>query len=269
MRALTGRMPEPADAWSARRPRRLGRGWRGRRRTIRRAPSTRSSTTWRRCAPCWPRRRGARARPLSARAERQPRPLAAHAVGPLAAGSSRRRTGSCGSSDGTRAIAGRLAARARAPTRPRRCRSSRRVPYQFYPLGDLPAGAARGDRLRSIELDPLTRGHLFHRVQADVMRALQRPGRLPLTTRDASDAARATSSTDARPRRRASTARSSRRPSSACGRTRWSRMRRGPAHRGSSSRSSDQAQWEPIAFELAFGLPRDPGQRSAQRANGK
>src|SRR5262249_49483799 len=53
-------------------------------------------------------------------------------------------------------------------------------PYQFY-LSALWRLAPREDIAPLDRLDPLTRGSLFHRVQAECFRALQR-GRLPLST---------------------------------------------------------------------------------------
>ena len=71
-------------------------------------------------------------------------------------------------------------------------------------------------------------------------------------------AARGRPRRDARPRRRARTARRSPRPSSACGTTRSQSLR--VDLRTWLDRSVEgQAQWEPHAFELAFGLPAGPG----------
>ncbi len=132
----------------------------------------------------------------------------------------------------------------------------RGVPVPVLSLRDLPPGAARGDRPLE-RLDPLTRGSLFHEVQAECLRALQRSRPPAADRRDGvgrgADDARSRRST-ASPRRITS---SSRRRSSASGRTRWSRCAR-PAHVARAVGRATQAQWEPIAFELAFGLPRGP-----------
>src|SRR5207244_11218165 len=53
-------------------------------------------------------------------------------------------------------------------------------PYQFF-LSAICRLEPRSEIASIVELDPATRGHLFHRVQADVMRALAEEGRLPLT----------------------------------------------------------------------------------------
>ena len=87
------------------------------------------------------------------------------------------------------------------------------------------------------------------------MRALQAAGRLPVTARTRRprrDVARP----DARPRRRGSIAKSSRRRSSACGRTRWSRSASDLRMWLDQSASGAGASGSRIAFELAFGLPR-------------
>src|SRR5262249_57761219 len=63
-------------------------------------------------------------------------------------------------------------------------------PYQFF-LSAICRLEPRPEVASIVELDPATRGHLFHRVQADVMRALADERRLPLTS-DTLGRARAT-----------------------------------------------------------------------------
>src|SRR5207249_2444697 len=62
-------------------------------------------------------------------------------------------------------------------------------PYQFF-LSAICRLEPRPEVALIVELDPATRGHLFHRVQADVMRVLADEGRLPLRA-DALEPARA------------------------------------------------------------------------------
>jgi CRISPR/Cas system-associated exonuclease Cas4 (RecB family) len=106
-----------------------------------------------------------------------------------------------------------------------------------------------------VELDPATRGHLFHRVQADAMRALADQGRLPLGA-DILDAARAT--LDRTLDRVAEQYREELAP--AIQRV-WQdevESMRADLRMWLEQSAATQAQWEPIAFELAFGLRRDP-----------
>src|SRR5213593_1381296 len=63
-------------------------------------------------------------------------------------------------------------------------------PYQFF-LSAICRLEPRSEVAPIVELDPATRGHLFHRVQADAMRALAAEGRLPLMA-DAVESARVT-----------------------------------------------------------------------------
>jgi CRISPR/Cas system-associated exonuclease Cas4 (RecB family) len=53
-------------------------------------------------------------------------------------------------------------------------------PYQFL-LATIHRLAPRDEPEPIVHLDPLTRGSLFHRVQAEFFRAMQRAGRLPVT----------------------------------------------------------------------------------------
>src|SRR5262249_56655551 len=91
-------------------------------------------------------------------------------------------------SDGTRETlaAARLSARAYSASALQKFAA---CPYQFF-LSAICRLEPRPEIASIVELDPATRGHLFHRVQADVMRALADEGRLPLTP-GALEAARA------------------------------------------------------------------------------
>src|SRR5205814_3505780 len=72
--------------------------------------------------------------------------------------------------DGTRAVlaAARLDARAYSASAPQKFAA---CPYQFF-LSAICRLAPRDEVAPIVQLDPATRGHLFHRVQADAMRAL-------------------------------------------------------------------------------------------------
>ena len=127
-------------------------------------------------------------------------------------------------------------------------------PYQFF-LSAICRLEPRPDVALVVELDPATRGHLFHRVQADAMRALADEGRLPLGA-DALDAARAT--LDRTLDRVAEQYREELAP--AIQRV-WQdevESMRADLRMWLEQSAATQAQWEPIAFELAFGLRRDP-----------
>src|SRR2546428_4523073 len=81
--------------------------------------------------------------------------------------------------DGTRATltAARLGARAYSASALQKFAA---CPYQFF-LSAICRLEPRPEVAPVVELDPATRGHLFHRVQADAMRALADEKRLPLT----------------------------------------------------------------------------------------
>src|SRR5262249_45341234 len=89
--------------------------------------------------------------------------------------------------DGPRAGPGasRVSARAYSPSALQKFAA---CPYQFF-LSAILRLEPRPEVVSIVELDPATRGHLFHRVQADVMRELAKEGRLPLGP-GTSDAAR-------------------------------------------------------------------------------
>jgi ATP-dependent helicase/nuclease subunit B len=127
-------------------------------------------------------------------------------------------------------------------------------PYQFF-LSAICRLEPRPDVAPIVELDPATRGHLFHRVQADALRALADEGRLPIGA-DAIDAARAT--LDRTLDRVAEQYREELAP--AIQRV-WQdevESMRADLRMWLEQSAATQAQWEPIAFELAFGLRRDP-----------
>jgi ATP-dependent helicase/nuclease subunit B len=127
-------------------------------------------------------------------------------------------------------------------------------PYQFF-LSAICRLEPRAEIAPLEQLDPLTRGSIFHRVQAELMRALQRAGRLPLS-HGGLDAAMTT--LDETLERVAAGYREELAPA-------IQRVWRAEIEalrvdlRVSLERSVDiQAAWEPVAFELAFGLPGDP-----------
>jgi RecB family exonuclease len=154
--------------------------------------------------------------------------------------------------DGTRDTLGssRLAARAYSASALQKFAA---CPYQFF-LSAILRLTPREEVERVVELDPATRGHLFHRVQADAMRALAAAGRLPLDP-GALEAARLT--LDATLDRVAAEYREDLAP--AINRV-WDdeiESMRADLRMWLSTSAGGHAAWEPVAFELAFGLPRD------------
>ena len=154
--------------------------------------------------------------------------------------------------DGTRETlaAARLAARAYSASALQKFSA---CPYQFF-LSAICRLEPRPEVAQIVELDPATRGHLFHRVQADVMRALEKEGALPLAA-DAVDAARAT--LDRTLDRVAEQYREELAP--AIQRV-WQdevESMRADLRMWLEQTAATHATWEPIAFELAFGLPSD------------
>jgi RecB family exonuclease len=127
-------------------------------------------------------------------------------------------------------------------------------PYQFF-LSAIIRLEPRQEAASIVELDPATRGHLFHRVQADAMRALAAEGLLPLTA-EAIEPARAT--LDRTLDRVAEEYREQLAPAI---RRVWQdevESIRADLRMWLEQSAAAHAVWEPIAFELAFGLPRDP-----------
>jgi CRISPR/Cas system-associated exonuclease Cas4 (RecB family) len=126
-------------------------------------------------------------------------------------------------------------------------------PYQFL-LSAICRLEPRPEVAPVVELDPATRGQLFHRVQAEAMRALADEGRLPLTAA-ALDSARAT--LDRTLDRVAEVYREELAPAI---RRVWQdevESMRADLRMWLEQSVAAHAEWEPLAFELAFGLPRD------------
>jgi RecB family exonuclease len=155
--------------------------------------------------------------------------------------------------DGTREVlaAARLGARAYSASALQKFAA---CPYQFF-LSAICRLESRSEVASIVELDPATRGHLFHRVQADVMRALAAEGRLPLSA-DALDPARA-----ALDRTLDGVAEQYREQLAPAIKRVWQdevESMRADLRMWLEQSAATHAQWEPIAFELAYGLPRDP-----------
>jgi len=127
-------------------------------------------------------------------------------------------------------------------------------PYQFY-LSAICRLEPREEIAPLERLDPATRGRLFHEVQAETMRALQRAGLLPLTAERERDAQAILETTF---RRVAERMREELAPAIArVWETGMDGMR--VDLKVWLERSvAIQQDWEPVAFELAFGLPREP-----------
>jgi ATP-dependent helicase/nuclease subunit B len=149
-------------------------------------------------------------------------------------------------------LASRLNARAYSPSALQRFAA---CPYQFY-LSAIWRLAPRDEIAPLYRLDPLIRGSLFHEVQAQCLRALQREGQLPLSPATLPAAIVGLEATLERvaaayeERLAPAIARVWRDEIDALGvdlRTWLERSVEG------------QAEWEPFAFELAFGLPGGPG----------
>jgi RecB family exonuclease len=127
-------------------------------------------------------------------------------------------------------------------------------PYQFF-LSAICRLEPRPEVAPIVELDPATRGHLFHRVQADVLRALADEGRLPLRA-DALDPARA-----ALDRTLDHVAEQYREELAPAIHRVWQdevESMRADLRMWLEQSAAAHAVWEPVAFELAFGLPHDP-----------
>ena len=126
-------------------------------------------------------------------------------------------------------------------------------PYQFF-LSAICRLEPRNEVASIIQLDPATRGHIFHRVQADAMRALADDGQLPLRP-DALASARAT--LDRTLDRVAEEYREELVPAI---RRVWQdeiESMRADLRMWLEQSAAGHAAWTPVAFELAFGLPRD------------
>ena len=148
-------------------------------------------------------------------------------------------------------LASRPNARAYSPSALQRFAA---CPYQFY-LSALWRLAPREEIAPLYRLDPLTRGSLFHRVQAECFRALQRDGRLPLSPATLGPAL---STLDQSLDRVADEYREQLAP--AIERV-WRdeiEALRVDLRTWLEKSVEGQAEWEPYAFELAFGLPGGP-----------
>jgi hypothetical protein len=155
--------------------------------------------------------------------------------------------------DGTREILAASSLRARAYS-VSALQKFATCPYQFY-LGAICRLEPREEIAPLERLDPATRGKIFHRVQADTLRALERAGRLPLEPLHLPHALTVLDETFARV---GEEYREELAPAIA-------RVWEGELDqmrvdlRTWLERSVDiQASWAPIAFELAFGLPGHP-----------
>jgi ATP-dependent helicase/nuclease subunit B len=124
-------------------------------------------------------------------------------------------------------------------------------PYQFY-LSAISRLAPREEIVALERLDPATRGKLFHQVQAETMRALQSARLLPLAPETQTRARAILDETFARV---AAEMREELAPPIArVWQTEMDSMR--VDLRVWLERSAlIQQEWEPVAFELAFGLP--------------
>ena len=156
--------------------------------------------------------------------------------------------------DGTRETlaAARLAARPYSASALQKFAS---CPYQFF-LSAILRIEPRPEIESITQLDPMTRGHLFHRVQADAMRALLAEGRLPLTA-GALAAARATLD-----RTLESVAGRYYEDLAPAIRRVWQDeidSMRADLMMWLELTAESHATWEPVAFELAFGLRGDEG----------
>jgi len=134
-------------------------------------------------------------------------------------------------------------------------------PYQFL-LGSILRLAPFEEREALEKLDPLTRGSIFHEMQAELFRELQRRGRLPLTAEDVGDALDALDGVVARV-----AAKQKDELAPAIDRV-WESEIADIARdlRVWLRRLPESGDWEPEYFEFAFGLKdldgRDPRSRS-------
>ena len=127
-------------------------------------------------------------------------------------------------------------------------------PYQFF-LSAICRLEPREQIAPLEQLDPLTRGRFFHRVQADLMRALAQAGELPLTKDRLGPALERLDRTISRV-----AAEYHEELAPAIERV-WANeveALRVDLRMWLERSVETQATWEPIAFELAFGVPADP-----------
>jgi ATP-dependent helicase/nuclease subunit B len=128
-------------------------------------------------------------------------------------------------------------------------------PYQFF-LSAICRLAPREEIAPLERLDPLTRGSLFHQVQAEAFRALQQAGRLPVTRETLAEALTAL---DGALGRVADEYREKLAPAIERVWTDEVESVRVDLRTWLEKSVEGQAEWEPFAFELAFGLPGGPG----------
>jgi ATP-dependent helicase/nuclease subunit B len=128
-------------------------------------------------------------------------------------------------------------------------------PYQFF-LSAICRLAPREEIAPLERLDPLTRGSLFHQVQAEALRALQQAGRLPVSRETLAEALTVLDGALARV---ADEYREKLAP--AIERVWLDEVEslRVDLRTWLERSVEGQAEWEPFAFELAFGLPGGPG----------
>ncbi len=155
--------------------------------------------------------------------------------------------------DGTREIllASRPTARAYSVSALQRFAA---CPYQFF-LSAICRLAPRTDIAPLERLDPLTRGSLFHRVQAECLRALQKAGRLPVSRETLAEALTVLDEALARV---ADEYREKLVPAIARVWLDEVASLRVDLRTWLERSVEGQAEWEPIAFELSFGLPTNP-----------
>ena len=149
-------------------------------------------------------------------------------------------------------LASRLTARAYSVSALQRFAA---CPYQFY-LSAIWRLAPREAIAPLERLDPLTRGSLFHQVQADGLRALQQRGHLPLS-REALPAA-----LDVLDTTLDAVAEQYREKLAPAIERVWRdeiASLRVDLRTWLEKSVEGQAEWEPFAFELSFGLPGGPG----------
>ena len=128
-------------------------------------------------------------------------------------------------------------------------------PYQFY-LSAIYRLAPRKEIAPLDRLDPLTRGSLFHQVQAECLRLLQGTGQLPLSQAKLPEAL---SVLDRVLDRVAGEYREKLAPAIARVWQDEIESIRVDLRTWLDRSIEGQATWEPFAFELAFGLPGGPG----------
>ncbi len=124
-------------------------------------------------------------------------------------------------------------------------------PYQFY-LSAICRLTPRDEIAPLERLDPATRGHLFHRVQAEAFRALQAAGRLPLS---ATRLPEALELLDRTLDRVADEYREKLAPAIARVWQDEIESIRVDLRTWLDRSVEGQSMWEPFAFELSFGLP--------------